>query len=128
MRSILGRCAVGFTAVSLMSAAAAVAQTQAPAAPPEKMTPKSATPAPISDKQLDATAAAVKNVSAIRQSYEDKLAKASGAEKGRLVDEATTAMTKAVTEQGLSVDEYTSIIEVAQNDPEVRNKLLQRMK
>jgi hypothetical protein len=37
-------------------------------------------------------------------------------------------MTKAVTDQGLSVDEYTSIIEVAQNDAEVRNKLLQRMK
>lgn len=127
MRSILGYGATGLTAVSLLFATAAVAQTPAPAAPSEKA-PKSATPAPISDKKLDATAAAVKNVSAIRQSYEGKLAKASGDEKGRLVDEATNAMTKAVTDQGLSVDEYTSIIEVAQNDPEVRNKLLQRMK
>ena len=128
MRSILGYGATGLTAVSLLFATAAVAQTPAPAAPSEKATPKSATPAPISDKKLDATAAAVKNVSAIRQSYEGKLAKASGDEKGRLVDEATNAMTKAVTDQGLSIDEYTSIIEVAQNDPEVRNKLLQRMK
>jgi hypothetical protein len=128
MRSILGSCAVTLATVGALFAATAGAQTQTPTAPPEKMTPKSATPAPISDKKLDATAAAVKNVSAIRQSYEDKLAKASGAEKGRLVDEATNAMTKAVTDQGLSVDEYTSIIEVAQNDPEVRNKLLQRMR
>jgi len=128
MRSILGSCAVTVAAVVALTAATAGAQTQTPAAPPEKMPPKSATQAPISDKKLDATAAAVKNVSAIRQSYEGKLAKATGAEKGRLVDEATNAMTKAVTDQGLSVDEYTSIIEVAQNDPEVRNKLLQRMR
>jgi hypothetical protein len=119
---------VSLAAMSLLCATVAVAQTPAPAAPPEKTTPKAATPAPISDKKLDATAAAVKSVSAIRQSYEQKVAQASGAEKGRLVDEATNAMTKAVTDQGLSVDEYTSIIEVAQNDPDVRNKLLQRMR
>ena len=48
----------------------------------------------------------------------------------RLETEAAVrdAMAKAVKEQGLSVEEYTSIIEVAQNDPVVRNKLLQRMK
>jgi uncharacterized protein DUF4168 len=128
MRSNLGSCVVTLAAVVALSAATTGTQAQTPTAPPDKATPKSATPAPISEKKLDATAAAVKSVSAIRQSYEDKLAKATGAEKGRLVDEATNAMTKAVTDQGLSVDEYTSIIEVAQNDPEVRSKLLQRMR
>ena len=34
-------------------------------------------------------------------------------------------MTKAVT---LAVDEYVSIVEVAQNDPALRDKLLQRLK
>ena len=72
--------------------------------------------------------AAVKNVTAIRKTYEEKVAQAPAAEKGRLVDEATTAMTKAVTDQGLSVDEYVSIIEVAQNDPAIRDKLLQKLK
>jgi hypothetical protein len=37
-------------------------------------------------------------------------------------------MEKAVTDQGLSVDEYTTILELAQNDPIVRNKMVQRMK
>jgi hypothetical protein len=35
---------------------------------------------------------------------------------------------KAVTDQGLSVEEYTSIMVVAQNDPMVRQKILQRLK
>jgi len=32
---------------------------------------------------------------------------------------------KAVTDQGLSVDEYNNIIRTAQNDPKVREKLTQ---
>ena len=82
----------------------------------------------ISEKKLDAAAAAVKNVSTIRESYEQKLIKAPADQKAKLADEASDAMAKAVTDQGLSVEEYTSIIEVAQNDPAVRNKLLQRLK
>jgi hypothetical protein len=34
---------------------------------------------------------------------------------------------KAVTDKGLSVEEYTSILEVAENDPAVREKILQRL-
>ena len=82
----------------------------------------------ISEQKLDAAAKAVKNVSTIRDSYEQKLIKAPADQKAKLADEASDAMEKAVKEQGLSVEEYTTIIEVAQNDPTVRNKLLQRLK
>ena len=34
---------------------------------------------------------------------------------------------KAVTDRGLSVEEYTSILEVAGNDPDVRQKIIQRI-
>ena len=34
---------------------------------------------------------------------------------------------KAVTEQGLSLEEYTSILDKARDDPEIREKLLQRI-
>ena len=37
-------------------------------------------------------------------------------------------LAKAVTEQGLSVEEYTTILEVAQNDPDVLEKLKQRIR
>jgi hypothetical protein len=35
---------------------------------------------------------------------------------------------KAVTDQGLSVEEYTSIVAMAQSDPEVREKIVQRIR
>jgi hypothetical protein len=41
---------------------------------------------------------------------------------------AKSTMAKAVTDQGLSVEEYNSILVMAQNNPEVRGKILQRMR
>src|SRR6516162_4734135 len=51
----------------------------------------------------------------------------SPADKERIVNEANSALVKAVIDQGLSVEEYNSILEVAQNDPGVRAKIRQRM-
>ncbi len=127
MKSTFGLCAATLAAAGLVLAAPASAQTQTPSAP---STTKPSRPAPtdLSEQKLDAAAKAVKNVSTIRDSYEQKLIKAPADQKSKLADEASDAMAKAVTEQGLSVEEYTNIIEVAQNDPVVRNKLLQRLK
>ena len=125
-KSTIGFCAMTFAAAGLMLAAPVNAQTQSPSAP--STTKPKAAPADISEQKLDAAAKAVKNVSTIRDSYEQKLVKAPADQKAKLADEASDAMEKAVKEQGLSVEEYTNIIEVAQNDPVVRNKLLQRLK
>jgi Domain of unknown function (DUF4168) len=127
MRSTIGFFAMTLAAAGLLLAPAANAQTQTPSAP-TKTRPDGATPANISEQKLDAAAKAVKNVSTIRDSYEQRLVKAPADQKAKLADEASEAMAKAVTDQGLSVEEYTTIIEVAQNDPTVRNKLLQRLK
>ncbi len=127
MKSTIGFCAVTLAAAGLLLAAPANAQTQTPSTPPTAK-PNRTAPADISEQKLDAAAKAVKNVSTIRDSYEQKLVKAPADQKAKLADEASDAMAKAVTDQGLSVEEYTNIIEVAQNDPTVRNKLLQRLK
>lgn len=127
MKSMIGFCATTLAAAGFALAAPADAQTQTPAAPPTAKPSKTA-PGDISEQKLDAAAKAVKNVSTIRDNYEQKLVKAPADQKAKLADEASDAMEKAVKEQGLSVEEYTSIIEVAQNDPTVRNKLLQRLK
>ena len=50
------------------------------------------------------------------------------AEKERIVAEANKELSKAVTEQGLSVDEYTSILDAARDNPEVRDKLFQHVR
>ncbi|MBZ0147846.1 MAG: DUF4168 domain-containing protein [Pseudorhodoplanes sp.] len=99
----------------------AKAQTPAPA----EQAPSAAT---IPDQKLDATASALQRVTDVRRTYEQKLSSASGDEQQRIVSEANDAMSKAVTEQGLSLAEFDSIIRVAQNDPALREKILQRVK
>jgi hypothetical protein len=107
----------------LMSAPLARAQQQEAPAGPSATAPKD-----IPDHKLDKVAAAAKRVVAVSDSYEQRLSRASGAEKEKIINEANQAIAKAVTDQGLSVDEYVSIMKVAQNDPTVRDKLVQRLK
>lgn len=114
----------GLSLTWIAAAPAALAQAPAPAAP----APAQAQPADISDQKLDAAAAALEKVSDLKQSYEQKLSAAPAGEQERLANEANDALSKAVTDQGLSVEEYNSIIQVAQNDPQVRQKILSRVK
>jgi hypothetical protein len=81
----------------------------------------------ISEEKLNAAAAAIGQVATIEQSYKSKIAAAPPSDKERLTNEADDAFQKAVTDQGLSVDEYHSIIRTAENDPAVREKLIQRI-
>ena len=120
-------CALTLTATGLLVMPAAQAQQQSPAGP-SVITPRPPTPTNIPDKKLDAAAAAVKKVTVIKNKYDQQLAEAPVAEKERLKDEAGDAMARAVTDQGLSIEEYATILKVAQQDPVVRDKLLQRMK
>ena len=66
-------------------------------------------------------------MASIRQSYEKRISEASPSDKQRLSDEAYDALEKAVTDQGLSVDEYNTILKTAQNDPATRQRLAQRI-
>jgi hypothetical protein len=81
----------------------------------------------ISDQKLDAAAAAIGQVTSIRQSYEQKIAEAPPSDKQHIADEANNALKKAVTDQGLTVDEYNTIVQTAQNDPTIRQKLVERI-
>ncbi len=64
----------------------------------------------------------------LKEDYQQRINNAPPAEKERLAGEAMTALAKAVTDQGLSVEEYSSILEVAQINPEVREKIRQRIR
>jgi len=121
-------CAMTLTAAGLLVMPAAQAQQQSPSGPSVTTPSPTTTPTIIPDKKLDAAAAAVKKVTVIKNNYDQQLAQAPIAEKKRIEDEVGDAMEKAVTDQGLSVEEYTTILDVAQKDPVVRDKLLQRMK
>ena len=124
--------AMALTAGALLLVLSAEAQMNPPQARPQaqspQISPQTPSPsAPISDEKLSAAAAAIGQVATIQRSYESRIAAAPSSDKQRLTKEGNDALEKAVTDQGLSVDEYNSIIRTAQNDPTVREKLTQRI-
>lgn len=82
----------------------------------------------VSDQKLDAAAAAIKQVTSVKEDYQQRIEAADPADKERISDEAEDAVVKAVTDQGLSVQEYSSILVVAQNVPEIKEKMLERLR
>ena len=99
------------------------AQVQSPAPSPAEPSQN------IPDQKLDATAAALNKIADVKENYTQQIeATPNEADKQRLVDEANKELVKAVTDQGLSVEEYTSIMVMAQSDPAVRQKIIQRMR
>jgi hypothetical protein len=113
--------AVAFIAAGLLSGSAANVEAQSPTT---GLTDRSKT---IPDQKLDAAAAALQQLAILLPDFQQKLAEASPPDKQRVADEANNALSKAVTDQGLSVEEYNSIMQVAQNDPDVREKIRQRL-
>jgi hypothetical protein len=106
----------------LLPLAAANAQVQPPSPGLSEQTPN------ISDQKLDAAAAAIEQVASLKQDYQQRIVAAAPSDRERIANEAMDALAKAVTDQGLSVEEYDSILEVAQNDPDVREKIRQRIR
>lgn len=117
---ILPTAAAALAAVWLLPNSSLNAQTQSP----PSATEQSKT---ISDQKLDAAAAALQRVASLKDEYQQRITAAPAPERERIVEEANAALEKAVTEQGLSVEEYNSIIVLAQNDEAVRKKILDRL-
>jgi anti-sigma regulatory factor (Ser/Thr protein kinase) len=109
-------------AAGLLFVPAANAQVQSPSPGLSNQSPD------IPDQKLDAAAAAIKRVASLKRDYQQRIAAAAPADKEGILNEAVHALAKAVTDQGLSVEEYDSILEVAQNDPGVREKIRQRIR
>jgi Domain of unknown function (DUF4168) len=91
--------------------------------------PGPSTSAPdLSDQKLNAVAAAIQRVASLQKNYRQRVAEAEApADKERIVAEANNELTKAVTDQGLSVEEYASILNTARDNADVRGKILQRI-
>jgi hypothetical protein len=127
-----------FSAASAQTPAAPSQQTdlsqaQSPAPSQQTDLPQGQSPAPadqaasIPDQKLDAAAAAIQRVASLKRDYLQLLEAAPPDDQPRIVNEASNVLEKAITDQGLSVDEYTTILDVAQNDPQVLQKLLERL-
>lgn len=81
--------------------------------------------ASVPDATITKAGAALRDVSAIHQTYSERIASAQTPdEKQGLQKQATDAATKAVGNHGLSVDQYNQIITMAQADPDLGQRLL----
>ena len=98
-----------------LSPLAAGAQTQPPPSTAAPATAPAAKTA-VTDQQITQAAVAMQKVMSIRQAYNQKLTQAKPEDRGRIADESQTAMKKAVTDSGLSVEQYNAILQLAQND------------
>jgi Domain of unknown function (DUF4168) len=125
MRVLTLSLTVALALAGYFFAAPAGAQAQSPSPP---QAPSSSPSANVSDQKLDATAAAMQRVVSLKADYQQRYSTAPEADRDGIAAEAGNALKKAVTDQGLSVEEYSSILTVAQNDPDVREKILQRLR
>jgi hypothetical protein len=120
----------GLSALALglgASLSAATAQDAAPAAPtpsPEAQSPAAAAPE-VDDTKLKSFAVAFLEVSEVTQQYQPQIAAAGSVEaQQKLQQEAGQKMVEAVSgSEGITVDEYNMIIQAAQADPELAQRI-----
>lgn len=110
-----------------LGAALGVANAQDDAMPepaPQVEMPAAAAP-DVSDEKLKSFAVAFLEVSRITQTYQPQLqAAASPEDEQRIRQQAGTEMIQAVdSSEGISVDEYNIIIQAAQVDPELAQRI-----
>jgi hypothetical protein len=79
---------------------------------------------PLPDETIVRAGAALRQVAAIQTVYEPKL-QAAGTpdERARVGNEELDAAKKAVSDQGLTVDEYNNVMRMAQADPALGERL-----
>ena len=82
----------------------------------------------IPDQKIEAAATAMQQVASLKQTYQQRYDAAPPSDKERVANEASAALTKVVTDNGLSIEEYSAILVTAQNDPAVREKILARIR
>ena len=106
-------------ALGLAPALALAAPNQAPANPPasgQTAAPDTAT--------INKAGAALHDVALVQEKYQSKINSAAPAQKQTLTTQANAEAVQAIQSRGLSVQEYTNVIRVARNDPQVKQQLL----
>lgn len=121
IRATLALAAALMTTVALPEAVMAQSRSGAPT------TNMQSDGASLSDAKLDAAATAIMRVNTLSKDYQARLNEASPDDRVRIADEADAALEKAVADSGLSVEEYNEIVDIAQNDPDVQARILERL-
>jgi hypothetical protein len=99
----------------------------APDQAPSTMAPSAQTAAPATAPDaatIGKAGAALHDVALVQEKYQGKIDSAPPAQKQTLSAQANAEAVQAIQSRGLSVQEYTNVVRVAQNDPKVKQQLL----
>jgi hypothetical protein len=89
------------------------------------MTGQAPTQAMPSQDTLNKAGAALHDVAKVQTSYDTRISSASSPkEKQGLSDQANAEAVQAIESHGISVEDYTRVVRLAQSDPQVKQKLL----
>jgi Domain of unknown function (DUF4168) len=80
--------------------------------------------AAIPDDTMNKAGAALRDVAQVNRKYAGEMETASPAQKQTLSAQANAEAIHAIQSHGLSVEQYTSVIRTAQNDQQVKQRLL----
>jgi hypothetical protein len=113
----------------LMKLAAVAALVVAPAA--SFAAPDQAPPAPsteIPDATIGKVGAALHDVATVQEKYQGPIDSASQAQKQSLSEQANAEAVQAIQSRGISVREYSNVVRTAQNNPQIKQRLLEAAK
>ena len=105
------------TAAIALSPALGVAQTPGTQASPA-----------IPDQTIGKAGAALHDVAKLQEKYQGQMDSASPEQKKGISEQANAEAVQAIQSHGLSVQEYTTVMRTAQNNPQVKQRLLDAAK
>jgi hypothetical protein len=78
----------------------------------------------VPDQTIGKAGAALHDVAKLQQKYQGEMDSASPEKKKGLSEQANAEAVQAIQSHGISVQEYSSVIHTAQNNPDVKQRLL----
>jgi hypothetical protein len=85
-------------------------------------------PAAIPDQTIGKAGAALHDVAKLQEKYQGQMESASPEQKKGLSEQANAEAVQAIQSHGISVQEYTTVMRTAQNNPQVKQRVLDAAK
>jgi hypothetical protein len=97
-------------------------------AAPDQQPASQAGPAAIPDTTIGKAGAALHDVAKLQEKYQGKMDSASPEQKKDLGAQANAEAVQAIQSHGISVQEYSNVVRTAQNNPQIKQRLLEAAK
>jgi hypothetical protein len=119
----MGRFVI-LAAGAALALAPAIGMAASDQSPPAQMPGAVQGGAAIPDGTIGKAGAALHDVAKLQEKYQGKMETATPDQKQGLSEQANAEAVQAIQSRGLSVQEYSNVVRTAQNNPQVKQRLL----